>query len=378
MVLLNLVLGACGGPSVPSVTKEDPSILIETSVAKTMIALERETNTIESNTSIPTETDTQPNSDIPPTSTSVPEPTSTSCGPPSGWVSYTVQAGDTLFNLATLTTTTVAEIQSANCLNNTTIIVGEEIFLSFIPIPTSTMTEEITCIGTPCVDNDLPPVEISPGGGNNPDFNPCENTKGTPWIDTEDLFMELGQRKYFYACEFPSNIDSAKVILSNGQSQQINIFSTNPNPDLKMGNAQAVFVWSALPNQPIDVYSLTVSDDNDNQSSIEFLVILPKKERILVVPPAGPRGSTFEVYYTNFGLNLTLSIDLHGENTPSVGGIHYLDYLGSWEITINQPISGMSGQGWAKSTLVSSPSDSGGVYLISFDNRSVFDIFWLE
>ena len=43
-----------------------------------------------------------------------------SCGPPAGWGLYTVQAGDTLFNLSLRFGTTVSALQQANCLNSST------------------------------------------------------------------------------------------------------------------------------------------------------------------------------------------------------------------------------------------------------------------
>ncbi|MCP4425024.1 MAG: protein kinase [Chloroflexi bacterium] len=57
--------------------------------------------------------------------------------PPSGWVSYTVQSGDFLFNLAIQTGTTVEIIQEANCLREPIIGAGQKIWLPSLP-PTAT------------------------------------------------------------------------------------------------------------------------------------------------------------------------------------------------------------------------------------------------
>lgn len=75
------------------------------------------------------------------TNTPPPQPTVTPCGPPAGWVEYIVQQGDTLSRLAQATGTTVAEIQLANCLADTTIFTGNRLFLPVLPAtPTPTVT----------------------------------------------------------------------------------------------------------------------------------------------------------------------------------------------------------------------------------------------
>lgn len=57
-----------------------------------------------------------------------------SCNVPPGWVAYSVQAGDTLGDLATRTTTTVGNLQNGNCLANSEIIfVGQVLYLPRLP-----------------------------------------------------------------------------------------------------------------------------------------------------------------------------------------------------------------------------------------------------
>lgn len=65
------------------------------------------------------------------------EPTSEACVPtqPAGWVVYTYQLDDVLFNLAIETGTTVAEIERVSCISATSLSVGQQIFLPFSPIP---------------------------------------------------------------------------------------------------------------------------------------------------------------------------------------------------------------------------------------------------
>jgi LysM repeat protein len=67
-------------------------------------------------------------------------PTATVCGPSSKWVPYTVQPGDTLFDIGLRTDTSVQQLQAANCLANTTIRAGQQLFVPYIPTPTFTPT----------------------------------------------------------------------------------------------------------------------------------------------------------------------------------------------------------------------------------------------
>jgi LysM repeat protein len=61
-------------------------------------------------------------------------PTASTCGAPAGWVTYTVQTGDSLIGLAKATGTSVAEIQYANCLEDeTNILVGQRLKLPQSP-----------------------------------------------------------------------------------------------------------------------------------------------------------------------------------------------------------------------------------------------------
>ncbi|HVN53596.1 MAG TPA: LysM peptidoglycan-binding domain-containing protein [Anaerolineaceae bacterium] len=86
------------------------------------------------------------------------EPTATatnrlaSCGPPDGWVTYTVKRQDTLFRLAQTFKTSVRELQWANCKGTSSLIVtGERIYVPFSPTqepPAGTSTSYPTSNGT--------------------------------------------------------------------------------------------------------------------------------------------------------------------------------------------------------------------------------------
>ena len=67
---------------------------------------------------------------IPPTESVV------ECGPPPGWVFYTVRLGDTLWSLAQYFDVTVADLMFANCLTSDEIRAGQKLYVPNIPTPT--------------------------------------------------------------------------------------------------------------------------------------------------------------------------------------------------------------------------------------------------
>lgn len=335
-----------------------------------------------------------PSTSLPPTITPTP------CKPPNGWVMYTVRANDTLFDLALKTNTTIAEIQNANCRDagNTLIVVGMPLYLPTLPptntplpiSPTAISTTSIPKTSTPNPTiTDTPtssptatpthiPIVLAPGGGNDPGFTPCEIQRGSPWIDTDNDTFEVGQRQYFFACEFPEAIVQANVTLSDGSIQNALILSSMPNPVLQQGTADAVIVWSALPAQPTGMYSMTLIDNagNQNDTPFPFWIELPTQEYILAVPAAGSPGTTFDIYYVNFDLNVTLEIELYREQ--SFDGTNYtFTYQSGWDVTITNPLAGLAGKGWFTHPLTTSPSEPLLAYLIHHQ-LSAYTIYWLK
>ncbi len=87
---------------------------------------------------------------VPPTPTRTPVP----CGPPRGWVTYIVQAGDTLYHLSQVYGVTVQQLQNANCLGSSTLIrTGQVLYVppgpTRTPVTTGTPTPTSTPTGTP-------------------------------------------------------------------------------------------------------------------------------------------------------------------------------------------------------------------------------------
>lgn len=64
------------------------------------------------------------------------------CNPPTNWVEYKIQRGDTLVRIADLTSSSTDELVSANCIENANhIAVGQVIFVPKAPaLPTSAPT----------------------------------------------------------------------------------------------------------------------------------------------------------------------------------------------------------------------------------------------
>lgn len=92
-----------------------------------------------------------------------PTATEYDCGPPYGWVFYTVKSGDTLYSIAQAYGTTVAALQRANCMgSSTTIRVGQQLYVPYkvtsTPWTSPTPTMIPTQSGTPEYPPTLTPV----------------------------------------------------------------------------------------------------------------------------------------------------------------------------------------------------------------------------
>jgi hypothetical protein len=93
-----------------------------------------------------------------------PEPTAVpiTCGPPAGWVFYTVQPGDTLYRLSLTFGVSISDLQLANCMgDNTSIYVGQRIYAPLIPtlIPSPTPTVTVPAPTEP-IPSPEPPTEV--------------------------------------------------------------------------------------------------------------------------------------------------------------------------------------------------------------------------
>lgn len=171
LLLLSFLLG-CGGDETATSTPVDLPTLEP--------AMPTATDLIPTQPPAPTETlTTEPTAEQPPTETAVnvtDTPLATQpppCGPPAGWVPYTVQPNNTLYSLAKWTNTTVGQIQQANCMNDTLIYVGQPLYLPFIPLPTPTAvippsltpSPSATVVRPTAPPTGDPRIDVDPGSG---------------------------------------------------------------------------------------------------------------------------------------------------------------------------------------------------------------------
>lgn len=77
-------------------------------------------------------------------------PGEATCGPPDGWVVYTVERNDTIFSLSRAYRTTEEALRLANCLGNSNlIIVGQQIYVPNVPSNTPVATVTPSATSTP-------------------------------------------------------------------------------------------------------------------------------------------------------------------------------------------------------------------------------------
>jgi LysM repeat protein len=88
-----------------------------------------------------------------------------SCGPPQGWILYTVTTGDTLYSISRAFYTTISQLQFANCLGSSTVIrVGQKLYAPNVatrtPVPKP--TKKPTTQAPPVVTTEPPVVTTEP------------------------------------------------------------------------------------------------------------------------------------------------------------------------------------------------------------------------
>jgi LysM repeat protein len=143
-----------------------------------------------------------------PTATTPGEPTATdvNCGPPDDWVPYTVKSGETLENLANRYRTTTADIQRANCLGGSNVVVtGQSIFVPNVATITPTNTKVAptkTTTPTPRITTVPTPTKTSIPSNSNAVFSNATGPSGT-----------LSQCSNFYSVNVsdPDGIQTVKV-----------------------------------------------------------------------------------------------------------------------------------------------------------------------
>jgi LysM repeat protein len=81
---------------------------------------------------------------VPPVATNTPAP----CGPPPGWIRYTVQFNNTLYSISQAYGVTVSQLQNANCMSasQTNLVAGQSLWVPNVPTrtPRATATATLT------------------------------------------------------------------------------------------------------------------------------------------------------------------------------------------------------------------------------------------
>jgi LysM repeat protein len=101
-----------------------------------------------------------------PSGTQIATSTMAACVPPTGWVSYTVRSGDTLFVLSRLYGISWSNLQAANCMGSSTrLTTGQQLFVPKVPTstPLPTNTSIATMTASPPPPAPQPPPTQTPG-----------------------------------------------------------------------------------------------------------------------------------------------------------------------------------------------------------------------
>src|SRR5512133_1005051 len=121
----------------------------------------------------PTETVPPPLPTIPTTTSVMASETPLSCGRPYGWTIHVVQSGETLFRLSQAYGVSTYQLQQANCLNGTTIIAGQSLYVPNVITNTPVYTRT-----APATRTHTPQPSETPGPTNTPETP--TNTPITP------------------------------------------------------------------------------------------------------------------------------------------------------------------------------------------------------
>ncbi|RPJ51550.1 MAG: LysM peptidoglycan-binding domain-containing protein, partial [Chloroflexi bacterium] len=117
---ISLALAESYVPEIPTPTETQPPTSIF--------------NTNATSTNTPTQVVASLTASTPTPSATVPPPTS--CPPPAGWIAVSVQPGDTLLTLASRYQSTPANLSAANCLFSSDLPTGSIVYVP--PVPTQT------------------------------------------------------------------------------------------------------------------------------------------------------------------------------------------------------------------------------------------------
>jgi LysM repeat protein len=115
--------------------------------------------------------------------------TAVPCGPPGNWIVYIIQPGDTLYHLGQIYQVSVIDLQSANCMGNSTLLqVGKNFYVPpWAPLvtpvypPPATLTTMPTFTSTPTstFSSNTPTDSMVPSPSDTPVMNPSQTPTPT-------------------------------------------------------------------------------------------------------------------------------------------------------------------------------------------------------
>lgn len=321
----------------------------------------------------------------------LPTPSATPCepSPPEGWVLYTVRLGDTMFSLAVTRGTTTEEVIRVNCLTSSDLWEGDTLYLPPLLVPVEPPPGPTAPFVPPGGGEgvaELPPWELeigSPGAGQV--FKACQQLAygvdmlAPPLPRPASTYLEnveLGERRYFFACGLALPLAGASVTFPDGRTESVPLLDTLPSLDLDMDNAQAVIDWPVLPDHPLGIYTVTITDSNLHPEFTEFQVMPPTEEHILAVRSHRPGVATFDVYYVHFSLGSRPKFEFYREDYTQ-GKAYELAKRDEWSVLIDESLAGMSGKGWGQEALSVQTTGLPAALAIAYNERRTFALFWL-
>ncbi len=160
-----------------------------------------------------------------------PSATAIDCGPPDGWVIYTVKAGETLFGLGGAFQVPVPDLQRANCMGaSVAILAGQGLFvpnratvtptITPTPVPTRTPAPTRTSAAPASTNTPVTPAPTkSPTPSSTPVYTATMSGSGTNAVFTSPIgpnITSIGACTNFYSINVtdPDGILTVKVVAS--------------------------------------------------------------------------------------------------------------------------------------------------------------------
>lgn len=227
----------------------------------------------------------------PPPPTTVPTPSPTPCivAQPDGWNAYTVQSGDTLYDIALQNGVSMADLKAVNCLESeivviqTTLFVPGEIVSSpggsaplIVPPPPTPPQRDGQRLTAADAERLGIVAALADGLPNN---RPCPTTSTTPRLHIgESRFVEqrtwaVAQQFYICAIGFVSE-GTPRVTVTSAQGD-----TAIPDYDELL----KAWRWTVLPNAFYGVYTVTAQLDTVVAPAKTFTITPASRANILVL-----------------------------------------------------------------------------------------------